>query len=664
MTGFVVAPADARAKDATEATRERQRAVRAALPMADRQAFEDAHRGLVETADQILVTGVGGRPVWTLRGFEFLQREEAPETVHPGLWRHARLNMFSGLFKVTDGMYQVRGLDLANMTILEGETGLVVIDPLMSVETARAALDLYFRHRPRRPVTAVIYTHSHVDHFGGVRGVIDEADVKAGRVQVIAPAGFMEEAVSENVIAGPAMNRRALFQFGMLLPRGERGTVDAGLGKAGPPGTISLIAPTRLIEHPVEALSIDGQEIVFELTPGSEAPAEMILFHPRQRVLNMAEIVTSCMHNLLPMRGAPVRDPLAWSGYIGRALHRYGGLSDVLIAQHHWPVWGGERVRQMLRNHRDVYKYLHDQTVRLMNRGYVGGEIAEMVALPPSLARDWTVHPFYGHLGHNVRAIYQRYLGYYEGNPAQLEALPPGAAALKTIEYMGGAQAVLRRAGEDFARGEYRWVAQVASQLVFADPSNVQARALGADALEQLGYQSESATARNAFLQGAAELRHGVPQVAAGGRLPPDLLRALPLGNFFDYLGVRLDAARADGLRIVLNWQLTDTGERAVLNLENCALTHLADAQAPTADATICLARRILNDIGLQKSTWQEAVATGAAQVHGDLHKVHALFALLEPSQPPFAVVEPQHVESPAPDHGQHAAAHSAAPVP
>lgn len=628
--------------DATAVTRERQRRARASLPLADRQAFEDAHRVLVESAASVEVMGVHGRPVWTLRGFSFLQQEEAPATVHPGLWRHARLNTFSGLFKVTEGMYQVRGLDLANMTLLEGDTGVIVVDPLTSVETARAALDLYFRHRPRRPVVAVIYTHSHVDHFGGVRGVVDEAEVKVGRVQVIAPAGFMEEAVAENVLLGPVMSRRALFQFGTMLPRGERGTVDAGLGKAGLPGTVSLIAPTRLIEQPEETVCIDGREIVFELTPGAEAPAEMILFHPRERVLNMAEIVTSCMHNLLPMRGAQVRDPLAWSRYIGRALHRYGERSDVLIAQHHWPVWGSERLRQMLRNHRDAYKYLHDQTVRLMNLGYVGSEIAEMVSLPASLAQDWSVHPFYGHLGHNIRAIYQRYLGYYEANPAQLEALPPVAAARKTVAYMGGAQAVLQRAREDFERGEYRWVAQVMSQSVFADPSDQQARALGADALEQLGYQSESATARNAFLQGAAELRHGLPKVPGGVRLSPDLVRALPLDLFFDYLGVRLDGPRAEGLRIVLNWDFTDTGQQYVLNLENCALTHLSDAQDHAADASLVLTRSTLDEITMQRIPWQDAIAAGRVRVVGNVQKVQALFAMIATPEAVFPVVEPR----------------------
>lgn len=629
-------------KDATEATRALQRERRASLPLADRQAFDDALRGLVASAGDQWVLGVHGRPVWTLRGYEFLDREDAPDTVHPGLWRHARLNRISGLFQVAEGMYQLRGMDLANMTILEGDSGLIVIDPLMSAETARAALDLYLRHRPARPVVAVIYTHSHVDHFGGVRGVVDEADVLAGRVQVIAPAGFMREAVSENVIAGPAMNRRALYQFGAMLPRGERGTVDAGIGKSGIAGSVGLIAPTRLIEQPVETLVVDGQEIVFELTPETEAPAEMILFHPRQRVLNMVEIACQCLHNLLPMRGAPVRDALAWSLHVGRALHRYGERSDVLIAQHHWPTWGGERLRTMLAHQRDAYKFLHDQTVRLMSHGYVGSEIADLIEWPASLAADWSTHPFYGHLAHNVRAIYQRYLGYYEGNPAQLEALAPVPAARKTIEYMGGAQAVLQRARQDYAKGDYRWVAQVASQLVFADPSNLEARALNADALEQLGYQSESATARNAFLQGASELRRGVPRLSPTANPASDLSRALPIDLLFDWLGVRIDAAKAQGRRIVLNVEIADAGTRHVLNLENSALTHLDDAQAPEADATVRLPRAVLDAVLHAPGQWPQHLASGAVQVHGRSEAVQSLLEMLDTFPADFPIVEPR----------------------
>lgn len=629
-------------KDATEATKAANRAYATTLPLADKQSFADAQRGLVEALGDQPIAGPAGRPAWSLRGYEFLAREEAPDTVNPALWRHARVNMTNGLFKVTERLYQLRGFDLSNMTVIEGDKGLIVIDPLITTETARAGMELYFKHRPRRPVVAVIYSHSHVDHFGGVRGVVDGDDVAAGRVRVIAPAGFMEEAVGENVIAGNAMSRRAHYQFGPLLARGEKGQVDAGLGKTTPFGTVTLIPPTQLIDKPSETHRIDGVDIVFELTPGAEAPAEMIMYYPQLRVLNMAEIATQNLHNLLPMRGALVRDALAWSKYIGGALQRYGGRSDVVIAQHNWPVWGSDRVQAYLKRQRDSYKFVHDQTVRLMNHGYVGAEIAEVIRMPASLAQDWSTHPFYGHLKHNVRAIYQRYLGYYDANPFNLEALPPVPAARKSVEYMGGAEAVLERARADFARGEYRWVAQVASQLVFADPANQQARDLAADAYEQLGYQMESATARNAFLQGAWELRNGVPRLPSTGTSAPDVIRALTLEMFFDYLGVRLDGDKAQGKSIVLNWRFTDTRQDYVLTLENSALTHVADAQAADADATLSLTRATLGEIALQKTTFPAAIQSGQIVVTGKREKVAELLSMLDSFPSMFPIVEPR----------------------
>ena len=432
-------------KDATEATRAANRAALADVPLADKRSFDDARRGFVEALGDKLIVRDDGRLVWTLAGYEFLGTEQAPDTVHPGLWRHARVNMANGLYKVTDRVHQLRGFDVSNMTIIEGDIGLIVIDPLISTEVAKAALDLYRKHVSQKPVVAVIYTHSHIDHFGGVRGVVNSDDVAAGRVTIWAPAGFMAAAVGENVIAGNAMLRRALFQFGAMLPRGERGQVDTGLGKSVSVGTVTLIPPTNLIEKPIESHRIDGVEIVFELTPEAEAPAEMIMYYPQFRVLNMAEIATQNFHNLLPMRGALVRDSLSWSKYIGGALRRYGDSSDVLIAQHNWPVWTGERVRDFLRKQRDAYKFVHDQTVRLMNHGYVGAEIAEMVKLPASLNQEWSAHSFYGNLKHNVRAIYQRYLGHYDGNPANLDALPPAEFAKKSVEYMGGAESALNK---------------------------------------------------------------------------------------------------------------------------------------------------------------------------------------------------------------------------
>ncbi|MGC2276614.1 MAG: alkyl sulfatase dimerization domain-containing protein [Candidatus Binatus sp.] len=629
-------------KDATEATRAANRAAIAQVPLADRQSFEDARRGFIEALGDKLITRPDGRLVWTLQGYEFLESELAPDSVHPGLWRHARVNMANGLYRVTDRVYQLRGFDVSNMTIIEGHTGLIVIDPLISTEVAKAAMELYLKHRPHKPVVAVIYSHSHVDHFGGVRGIVSADDVAAGKVTIWAPAGFMAAAVGENVIAGNAMLRRALFQFGAMLPRGERGQVDTGLGKSVSLGTVTLIPPTNLIEKPLETHRIDGVEIVFELTPDAEAPAELIMYYPDFRVLNMTEITTQNFHNLLPMRGALVRDSLSWSKYIGGALHRYGATSEILIAQHNWPVWSGERVRGFLRKQRDAYKFVHDQTVRLMNYGYVGAEIAEMVKLPASLNNEWSAHSFYGNLKHNIRAIYQRYLGHYDGNPANLDALPPVEAARKSVEYMGGADAVLKKAREDYARAEYRWVAQVASQIVFADPANRDARELAADAFEQLGYQSESATARNAYLQGAFELRNGVPNLPAGSGAAPDIIRSLPLDMYFDFMAVRLDGDKAAGKTMVLNWRFTDSNQNYVLNLENSALTFVEDMQADDADATLTLTRATLDEISLRKTTFASALQSGQLAIAGKKEKLAELLEMLDDFPIRFAVVEPR----------------------
>ena len=634
--------ADLTPKPATPATVNANQAMRPVVAAFDKRDFDDATRGKLAALNDPLVKAADGRIVWDTRKFDFL-KGDASASVNPSLWRNQQLQHAQGLFKVADGIYQIRGYDIANMTLVEGNTGWIVIDTMLTAPVARAGLKLAMDTlKSTKPVVAVIYTHSHADHFGGVRGVISDADVASGRVKIIAPKGFMEEAVGENVIAGNVMSRRALYQFGMLLPRGEKGQVDAGLGKSVPLGTITLIPPTMVIEKPVETHRIDGIDIVFENTPGAEAPAEFIMFYPQFKVLNMSEIGTQNFHNLLPMRGAQVRDPVAWSKYFGAALQRYGANSEIMIAQHHWPVWGSARVQNYLKIQRDSYKYLHDQTLRLMNQGYVGTEIAETMKMPPSLSQDWSTYSFYGDLKHNVKAIYQRYLGYYDANPANLHALPPVAAGRKAVEYMGGADAVLKRAREDYAKGEYRWVAQVMSQLVFADPANKQARELGADALEQLGYQVESATARNAFLQGAWELRNGVPKLPSVSTAGPDVIRAVPLDMFFDYLGVRLNGDKAQGKTIVLNWKFTDTKQDFVLNLENSALTHVEGVQAPNADATLTLTRATLDAISLQQTTFPAAMQAGQIKVAGNPAKVGEMLGLLETFPNMFPIVEPR----------------------
>ncbi len=570
-------------------------------------------------------------------------RPSAPATVNPSLWRLAQLNNEAGLFKVTDRLYQVRGADLSNMNIIEGDTGIIVMDPLIVAETAHAALELYYAHRPRKPVVAVIYTHSHVDHFGGAKGIVSEADVKAGKVAVIAPAGFMEEAISENVLAGNAMSRRAQYMYGANLPRSATGQVDAGLGKATSRGTVTLLAPTDLISKTVDTRRVDGIDIEFQLTPGTEAPAEMNLYFPQLRTLCIAENAARTQHNILTIRGAQVRDAKAWSFYIGQALARYGERSDILIAQHHWPTWGQARINEFLSDQRDMYAYLNDQTLRLMSHGLTPLDIADTLRkLPQPLASKWYARDYYGSISHNVRAVYQRYLGFYDGNPAHLNPLPPVQGAKKTIEWMGGPDAVLAKAREAYARGEYRWVAQIGNEVVFADPTNAAARALQADALEQLGYQTENATWRNAYLSGAQELRNGVKRSAPGGTTSPDLVRALTVPHFFDYLAVRLNADKAAGKTMTLNWNFTDLQERYAMTLRNSALTYLADSQSAQATATITLDKATLDRISLKQLTLPDAIRDGSIHIDGNPQAVAALFGMLDSFDGSFNIVTPQ----------------------
>lgn len=616
-------------------------ALLASLPLADTQDFDDARRGFIATLQDPQIKAPDGRVIWDSREYAFLDQEAAPASVHPGLWRQARLNLNNGLYQVVDRIYQIRGFDIANMTIVEGDSGLIIIDPLTSIETAKAGLDLYYQHRPRKPVVAVVYTHSHADHFGGVRGVVDEADVQAGRVRIIAPSGFLEEAVSENVLAGNAMLRRAQYQFGLGLPRSDKGFVDAGLGKIAVGGTISLIAPTEIIEKAVDNRQVDGVDIVFQTTPGTEAPAEMHLYFPQFRTLNLAENATHTLHNLLPLRGAQVRDANSWAKYLNQALDQFGARSDVVIAQHNWPTWGTARVQSYLARQRDLYKYLHDQTLSLLNQGYTADEAAERLQLPASLQKDWATHGLYGSVKHNVKAIYQRYLGWYDANPANLDPLPKVQAAKKSVEYMGGAEAVIKRARKDLDNGEYRWAAQVLNLVVQANPENKEARELTARAFEQLGYQAESSTWRNAYLVGAKELRQGVPE-GRGLQFGEDFLKALSIDNVFDFLAIRVNPQRAEGKAGRINWVFTDINKRYVLNLENSALTFLADKNDPSADVTVTLDKPTLGAILAKRVSFQEAYVEGRVGVVGKAQVLAEVLGLLDPFPTTFPIVTPR----------------------
>ena len=591
-------------KEATAHTVAAQRRFRDESPMdwGDREDWERARRGLVARPERASIRGPGREPAWSLDGYAFLDAEDAPDTVNPSLWRQARLNNEAGLFTIADRIHQLRGFDLSELTIVEGEQGFIVIDPLISVECAAEAMALARAHLGDRPVTAVVYTHSHVDHFGGVKGVTTEDDVAAGRCRVIAPIGMVEAAVSENVFAGVAMNRRAQLMYGAALPRGPRGQVDAGLGKTHSLGTVSLIHPTDTITETGERRTVDGVEIEFQLTPGTEAPAEMNFWFPELRALCMAENCTHNLHNLYTLRGAQVRDALAWAKYLDESIVRYEGKTDLVFTSHHWPVWGAEASMRYLATQRDLYKYLHDQTLRHANKGLTMLECAEAVRLPEALASEWCNRPYYGTVNHNVKAVYQRYLGWFSGNPADLHPLPPVAAAAKYVSYMGGAGAVVARARTDFEAGEYRWVAEVLSRVVFADPQGedavtARAKALLADTYEQLGYAAESAVWRNFYLGGAHELRHGVPSAGRAVELRSlDLVRAIEVSMLLDALALRLDPDACAGARLALNLVVTDLGqgradERHALWVERSVLHHRDGAHLDDADATVTLSK-------------------------------------------------------------------------
>ncbi|MBL8379863.1 MAG: MBL fold metallo-hydrolase [Burkholderiales bacterium] len=614
--------------------------------LADASSFEDARRGFIATIPDALVLGANGRPVWSLEAYRFLEEATAPDTVNPSLWRQARVNCIHGLFEVVPRMFQVRGFDIANLTIIEGDTGLILIDPLTFAESARTALDLYYTHRDpgrTRPVRAVIYSHSHGDHYGGVEGVMSAAQGASGEVQVIAPTGFMEAAIAENVLAGIPMRRRSMFQFGQLLERHARAQVDAGLGKTMGRGTMGLIAPNMVIERPIETHVIDGVEIEFQLTPETEAPAEMNFFFPGMGVLNLAENGCHTMHNLCPIRGAKTRDALAWSKYLGYALDHYVERTDVVIAQHHWPTWGRDKARAFVSEQRDLYRHMHDQTLRLMAHGMTPHEVAAEYALPAGLARRWHARPYYGATAHNVRAVYAHYLGPYDGNPVNLNPYAPVEAGQRYVEYMGGADALLARARADYERGDYRWVVQVTHHLVFADPANRAARSLAADAMEQLAYQAESSTWRNAYVLGAKELREGPPKPPPGGVgvITPQIVAMLPMELFFDFLAVRVNGPKAEALSLKIDWHMSDENRTWRLTLSNGALSNSAGSHGDAAQATVQMNRAALAKLVGGGAQFAAALAAGELRVAGDASRLAALLGVLDNFNPMFAIVEP-----------------------
>lgn len=597
-------------------------------PLEDRTDFDNADKGFIGSTSQRKILDASGQTVWDLDAYVFLDAA-CPGTADPSLWRQSQLTAKHGLYQVTDGIYQVRGFDLSNISFIEGDRGVIVVDPLLSTECAAAALSLYREHRGDRPVTAVIYSHSHADHFGGVRGVVTEG----ANIPIIAPAGFLEHAVSENVYAGAAMNRRAIFMYGSELPKSPAGHIGAGLGQTTSTGTISLIEPTLSITDTGQEEVIDGVRVIFQLTPGTEAPAEMNFFVPDRRALCMAENATHNLHNVLTLRGALVRDPRTWARYLTEAIELFAAEADVQFASHHWPTWGTRELTGLLSQQRDLYAYLHDQTLRMLNQGYTGTEIAEMIELPPALERAWHARGYYGSVSHNVKAIYQRYMGWFDGNPAHLWELPPEESAKKHVEYMGGARAMLPKARTAIDAGEWRWAAQVLNYVVFADPGDTAARELLAEVYDKLGQGSENGTWRNFYLQGAAELRGDKPANTLD-TTTPDVALALSIDQIFDSLAIRVNGPHAWETRLTIDWNFTDLKKHIRLSLANGVLTQTRAHDGIPADLTLTLTKPQLLRVVATHSL--EGV-----QADGDHQALTTLFGLFDDPDREFDIVTP-----------------------
>lgn len=605
-----------------------------ALPFDDTRDFADADRGFIAKQDPCVLTAADGRVVWDNDVYAFLTGD-APTSVHPSLWRQSTLVAKQGLYEVVPGIYQIRGFDLSNMTVIEGDTGIIVIDPLVSTEVAAAALALYRQHRGDREVSAVIYTHSHVDHFGGVLGVTSQADVDAGKVAVIAPEGFTEHAVQENVYAGTAMARRAGYMYGAALARGPQGQVGCGLGQTPSTGEVAIIVPTLDIRETGEKHTVDGVEIEFQMAPGTEAPAEMHFYFPRFRALCMAENATHNLHNLLTLRGALVRDPHGWAGYLTEAIDTFADRADVVFASHHWPTWGKEQIVEFLSLQRDLYAYLHDQTLRQLNQGYTGIEIAETFAMPPALERAWHAHGYYGSVSHNVKAVYQRYMGWFDGNPARLWPHPPEAIGPRYVAAMGGLDRVVELAQSAFDEGDFRWAATLLDHAVFTDENHGAARQLYADTLEQLAYGSETATWRNFFLAGATELRDGnfgTPTQAAS----PSMMGQLTPEQMFDVLAISVNGPRAWDLDLAID--VTFGGQDNYrLTLRNGVLVY---RKVPADEATAHAALRLDSKLRLISLLGGDVDSPGL-QITGDVAALESLTSVLDRPDPAFDIVTP-----------------------
>lgn len=620
---------------ATDATIEANEHVADSLDLGDPRDFQDARRGLVATPDELTITMEDGTVIWDMSSYGFIEGE-APDTVNPSLWRQAMLNNIHGLFEVTDGVYQVRGFDLSNMSLIRGERGWIIVDPLTTRETAAAAMTFARQHLGDDPITAVIMTHSHIDHFGGVLGALGAT----GDAEIIAPKGFMHEATSENVIAGTTMGRRSMFMYGSQLERSPQGHVGSGLGKSPAFGSPGIKAPTRVIDTTGETVVIDGVEFIFQNAPGSEAPAELTFYLPQKKAFCGAEVVSRNMHNLYTLRGAKVRDARLWSHYIDEAIQLFGE-AEVYFASHHWPLWGNADIVDFLKKQRDGYKYIHDQTLRLASKGHTPGEIAELIEMPEPLRTSFPNRGYYGTLKHNARAVYQGYFGWYDGNPANLDPLPPEKAARRYVKMMGGADDVIEEAREYFDEGEYRWVAELLNHVIFADPGNDDARELLARTYDQLAYQAESGPWRDVYLTGALELRQGPPESGVGIANAKELLRETPISEFFQVMAVMVDGPEADGEQYTFNFEFTDRGETHVLALENAVLHHRMGEADPEANATVRITHRLFLDMLTGDAGIRDTLFSDEVSVQGSTLDLVGFFSLLDRPDETFDIVTP-----------------------
>lgn len=628
-------------KAASDATRDANQAVYQQLDFTDNADFADAERGLIKATPELVVKGANGHTVWDMNVYQDFLKDDAPDTANPSLWRQAKLNSKAGLYEVVDGIYQVRSFDLTTMSVIRGDKGWIVIDPMTMTEVASAAIDLVNDELGERPVTAVIYTHTHPDHFGGVKGIISQADVDAGNVKVIAPDHFMEHVASEMALLGTSMSRRAQYMHAVTLSRGEKQQIDNGLGKGVANGTFTLIEPTDYITETGQALTVDGVDIEFQLTPEAEADAEMMFYFPQFKALMGAENLNAAMHNFLTPRGAKIRDPLHWAQSLDQTLQLFGDRAEVVFTSHYWPRWGQENVQNYIAKQRDMIKYLHDQTLRLANQGYKRDEIAEYLPIPDSLAKEWFNRPYYGNVKHNIKGIYQRYVGFWSGNPATLNPLTPHDAGSHYVDALGGAKKVIKQARKAADNGDYRWAATLMNHLVQAEPHNQKARDLQADIFEQLGYQTENGPWRNIYLTGAQELRDGVNLGQVPNSASSDMLQALSISQIFDFLAVRLNGPKADGVALSINWHFTDPDENYSLSLDNAVLNYRTDDSLDDADLDLTLSRATLNQVLMQQTTLPAEIQAGNVTFEGNPKVLAQLFGLLDTFTPTFNIVTP-----------------------